>query len=70
MRIRVDIADDQIEALAAICEAKRTGRAEVIRDALAAYIDAHRPSREETFGAWGKRKVDGLAYQKKVRSQW
>lgn len=70
MRTLVDIPDSQIEALAAICKVKKVARAQVIRAALAAYIDAHGPSPEEAFGAWGKRRVDGLAYQKKLRSEW
>lgn len=70
MRTLVDIPDSQLEALAAICKAKKMARAQVIREALAAYISTHKPSHEEAFGSWGKRKVDGLAYQKKLRSEW
>jgi hypothetical protein len=25
---------------------------------------------DDAFGLWGKRKVDGLAYQEKVRREW
>ncbi len=35
------------------------------------YLDRHhREQVEDGFGLWGKRKVDGLAYQEKVRREW
>lgn len=70
MRTLVDIPDRQIEELAAICELKHVSRAEVIRQAIAVYIQQNKPAAADAFGIWKNMNVDGLAYQKKMRSEW
>lgn len=70
MRTLVDIPDRQIKELTAICEAEKVSRAEVIRQAIASYIEKKKPVTVEAFGLWKGRKVDGLAYQEQVRSEW
>ncbi|MDR0780934.1 MAG: ribbon-helix-helix domain-containing protein [Pseudomonadales bacterium] len=70
-RILVDLPDAQIDALTTISELERRPRAAVIRDAIATYIVQHRQASEgEVFGLWKKKKIDGLAYQQELRSQW
>lgn len=70
MRTLVDITDRQIEELAAICEVKKVSRSELIRQAISYYIERNRPSTTKAFGFWRDRKIDGLDYQKQVRSEW
>lgn len=70
MRTLVDIPDKQLEELSAICEIEKVSRAEVIRQAIATYVEKKRPLTFEAFGIWKQRKVDGLAYQDQVRSEW
>ena len=70
MRTLVDIPDRQIKELTAICEVEKVSRAEVIRQAIASYIEKKKPATVEAFGLWKGRKVDGLAYQEQVRSEW
>jgi metal-responsive CopG/Arc/MetJ family transcriptional regulator len=70
MRTLVDIPDRQIVELAAIGSANKISRAEVIRRAIAAYLDQHRPGPENVFGIWKTEPEDGLAYQERVRSEW
>lgn len=70
MRTLVDIPDRQIKELTAICEAEKVSRAEVIRQAIASYIENKKPVAVEVFGLWKGRKIDGLAYQEQVRSEW
>ena len=81
MRALVDIPEKQIEDLSAICAAKKLSRAEAVRQALEAFIEQNRPSREAAFGLWkgecawlpGEAEPlpeDGLAYQEKLRSEW
>jgi metal-responsive CopG/Arc/MetJ family transcriptional regulator len=70
MRTLVDIPDRQIRDLMAICEAEKMSRAELIRQAIAAYLERKKPVEVEAFGLWKDRKVDGLAYQEQVRSEW
>ncbi|MCA8271232.1 ribbon-helix-helix protein, CopG family [Burkholderia sp. AU30280] len=70
-RILVDLPDGQLDELAAIVETEHRPRAAIIRDAISAYIALHkRPLADDVFGLWKDRKVDGLAYQEEMRSEW
>lgn len=71
MRALIDMNDAQVEALDTLAKRTRQSRAALIRAAIDDYLDRHR--RElvaDGFGLWGQRKVDGLAYQEKVRREW
>ncbi len=71
MRTLVDLGDGQIEALDELSKREKRPRASLIRQAIDDYLAKRRSQQEgEAFGLWGKRKVDGLAYQRKVRSEW
>ena len=71
MRTLVDLTDHQVEALDALSKAERRSRAALIRQAIDHYLAGRRSKQEgDAFGLWGKRKVDGLTYQMKVRSDW
>lgn len=71
MRALIDMTDAQVEALDVLAERAGRSRAAVIRSAIDDYLDRHRRAEiEEGFGLWGKRKVDGLSYQEKVRGEW
>jgi metal-responsive CopG/Arc/MetJ family transcriptional regulator len=70
-RILVDLPDAQIEELAALVETEQRPRAALIREAIEAYIARHkRAVGTEAFGLWKDKKVDGLAYQQELRSEW
>jgi hypothetical protein len=70
MRTLVDIPEPQLAKLAAISKARRLSRAEVIRQAIATYIETQ-PIRPEdaAFGIW-KGVEDGVEYQRRLRDQW
>jgi len=71
MRALVDMNDAQVEALDTLAKRLHRSRAALIRAAIDDYLDRHhREQVEDGFGLWGKRRVDGLAYQEKVRSEW
>jgi predicted transcriptional regulator len=71
MRALIDMSDAQVEALDTLAKRARQSRAALIRAAIDDYLDRHhREQVEEGFGLWGTRKVDGLAYQEKVRAEW
>lgn len=71
MRILVDLGDAQLEALDELSKNEKQSRAALIRQAIDDYLAKRRSKKEgDAFGLWGKRKVDGLAYQEKVRSEW
>jgi predicted transcriptional regulator len=71
MRTLVDIGDKQIRALDELAKKERQSRAALIREAVDDYL-AKRQSVgiDKAFGLWGHRKVDGLAYQQKIRDEW
>lgn len=70
MRTLVDIPDSQINDLTALCQAEKLSRAEVIRQAIALYLEKKMPITNNAFGLWRTHQVDGLAYQQQVRSEW
>ena len=70
MRTLVDIPDYLIDELTLICKSKRVSRAEIIRQAIVAYIEQNKPAAVDAFGIWKSQGVDGVAYQEKVRSEW
>ena len=70
MRTLVDIPDGQIKWLAAICMTEKRTRAELIRTAIAEYLEKHKPTGDNVFGIWKDGNVDGLSYQERVRSEW
>jgi metal-responsive CopG/Arc/MetJ family transcriptional regulator len=71
MRTLVDLGDAQIDALDELSKEEKRSRASLIRQAIDDYLAKRRGIKEgDAFGLWGKRKADGLAYQKKVRGEW
>ena len=71
MRTLVDVGEPQIRALDQLSRADKRSRAALIREAIDDYLAKRRGKHaSEAFGLWGKRKVDGLAYQEKVRREW
>lgn len=71
MRTIIDLPTAQIEALRRLEERDNVSRAELIRQAVAEYVVKH-VEHTDAFGAWkGRRpKVDGVAYQQKLRDEW
>jgi metal-responsive CopG/Arc/MetJ family transcriptional regulator len=71
MRTLVDLGDAQLRALDELSKKEKRSRAALIRQAIDDYLGKRREEREgDAFGLWGKRKIDGLANQRKVRSEW
>jgi len=71
MRTLVDLGDAQIQALDELSKKEKRSRAALIRQAIDDYLGKRRDEHKgDACGLWGKRKVDGLAYQRKVRSEW
>lgn len=70
MRTLVDIPDRQIRDLTVICLSEKISRAELVRRAISAYLEKKKPPTTTAFGLWQERRVDGLAYQEQMRSEW
>lgn len=81
MRALINIPEQQLKVLSAICAARKLSRAEAVRQAIEAYIEQHRPLSASAFGVWRDQDAqlpgaaeplpkDGLAYQERMRSEW
>lgn len=71
MRTLVDLGDTQIQSLDELSKKEKRSRAALIRQAIDDFLARRRGDQEgDAFGLWGKRKVDGLAYQEKARREW
>lgn len=70
MRTIISLPDDQVQALAALCQSKKISRAEAIRRALAEML-ARVPAkgREEAFGSWRKR-GNSRKFVENLRKEW
>ena len=70
MRTLVDLPESQLTKLTAISKARKLSRAEVIRQAIATFIETQ-PVRPEdaAFGIW-KGGEDGVEYQRRLRDEW
>jgi metal-responsive CopG/Arc/MetJ family transcriptional regulator len=69
-RILVDIPQKYLDDLGAISRSEKLPRAEIIRKAIASYVEQNRPASADAFGIWKDREVDGLDYQETIRSEW
>ncbi|MEX0383632.1 ribbon-helix-helix domain-containing protein [Spiribacter pallidus] len=75
MRTIIDLPDSQIAALRELSEREQASRAELIRRAVATYVNAHQPATcdDAAFGLWRDRReagAGGLAYQREKRAEW
>ncbi|MBX7214011.1 MAG: ribbon-helix-helix domain-containing protein [Thermoflexales bacterium] len=73
MRTIIDLTDAQVSALDRLRAETQSSRAELIREAVDAYLVAQQaPSLAELpgFGAWRHKRRDGVAYQRALREEW
>lgn len=71
MRTIIQLPDDQLEGLAALCEREGISRAEAIRRAIAAWLKEEAvPTRNEAQGLWRDRGVGALALEDELRGEW
>ncbi len=71
MRTLVDIGEREFKALDRLAQREKMSRAALIRKAVDDFLARNNVDSEaEAFGLWGDRKIDGLAYQDDIRSEW
>ena len=71
MRTLVDVGDSQLQELDDLSKEEKRSRAALIREAIDDFLAKRRSKQEgDAFGLWGNRKVDGLVYQERLRSEW
>ncbi|TDG04298.1 ribbon-helix-helix protein, CopG family [Paraburkholderia guartelaensis] len=71
-RILIDLTEAQVEELAALVQSEHRSRAAIIREAIESYIAQRKrvAAGEDVFGAWKGRQIDGVDYQRELRSEW
>ena len=71
VRTIIDLPDEQIASLAEVCRLEGLSRTEAVRRAVAAYLDTKQlTERDELFGIWRDRELDGIAYELTLRDEW
>jgi hypothetical protein len=71
VRTIIDLPEEQIRALAEVCRREKVSRAEAVRRAVAEYASRHATGEADgAFGLWRGRRVDGLAYERRLRREW
>ena len=71
MRMTIELSEEQLRRLADVCRREGVSRAEVIRRAVAYYLDARYVcDRDDLFGIWRDRSVDGLRFERRLRREW
>lgn len=70
MRTLVDLPEGELEQLNELSRARRVSRAELIRQAVAGYLEQNKAGLQHSFGLWKRKAEDGVAYQARLRSEW
>jgi metal-responsive CopG/Arc/MetJ family transcriptional regulator len=75
MRTIVDLRDDQVAALEALCAAEHISRAEAVRRAVDGLLEKDNRERRRramaaSFGMWKDRGIDTDSYLAELRSEW
>ena len=71
MRTIVDIPEDQVEALKRLSERAHLSRSELVRRAVAEYLQRHSPGTgDAAFGLSREQPLDALAMQDSLRVEW
>ncbi len=71
-RALVGIPEADLQSLDALSQVQNVSRAELIRQAVSMYLAQFKPAEDANaaFGLWKGTRVDGLAYQSKLRDEW
>lgn len=70
MRTTIELPEHQVRLLDEIRRAEGVSRAELIRRAVTRYLEHEGPPPDDAFGIWRDRKMDGVAYKRKLRRDW
>jgi hypothetical protein len=71
MRTIIDLPQEQLGALARLCEAHQISRAEAVRRAVDHFLKECQPEEKDVgFGAWKGRKLNARAHVDTLRDEW
>ncbi len=68
----VELPEDQLAALASLCEREGISRDEAVQRALTDFLTRRTENfpRDPAFGSWAGRKVDSVEYVRQLRAEW
>lgn len=69
MRIEIDLPPAQITSLAKLAKSWNMSRAQLIRRAIAKYLEDNKAKPVNAFGLWKGREIDALKWQEQMRSE-
>lgn len=71
MRTIVDLPDEQLGALARLCEEQNISRAEAVRRAVDRLLKENSGrDQDAAFGLWKGRRINASAHVTKLRREW
>jgi hypothetical protein len=71
MRTLVDIPAEDLNLLNGVVKTLAISRAEFVRRTISKSLESYRQrQKQEAFGLWASRPVDGLQYQERMREEW
>lgn len=71
MQTLIDLPNALAPKLADLARREGVSEADVVTAAVQKYLDQSSPvDADPAFGLWRERAVDGLAYQRSLRSEW
>ena len=71
MRTIVDLPDEQLGALARLCEKQKISRAEAVRRAVDRLIKESKPDQKDVgFGIWKHKNIESRRFVEKLRNEW
>ena len=71
MRTIIDLPDDVVAQLDRLGAAEKRSRAALVREAVGMLLSQRQlPLPEAAFGMWKDRDIDGVDYQRALRSEW
>jgi len=71
MRTIIDLPDEQVDALHQLGSRDNLSRAELVRRAVAEYLDKRRDiGSDHAFGLWKYLDCDALDYEDRLRGEW
>lgn len=72
-RFLVDLTEKQKAALERLSAKEKRSRVSLVREAIDALVESRKKKKSALmagFGLWGDREIDGVEYQRKIRSEW
>jgi metal-responsive CopG/Arc/MetJ family transcriptional regulator len=71
MKTVVELPKNLVESLSEICQKEGISKTEAIRRALSRYLrDTKSNGKDAAFGLWRRKKINGLAYEDRIRREW